>query len=410
MLERYFPAPKMLGHLRAGPSGQYLDGFSAALDSDGYRDATAVRYIRAAAHLGYVLHEEGGSLADIDLSIFDRHLQSCRCPRSKGGRRNHHTPYGARRFRDYLVRLGVCKRPPIIEKAEPQLVSGFRQWLQKHRGAAEHTIWLYCRDASHFMTSLGDDSSRWDAKSVRTYFMERSGQCGPGSIEKLITSLRAFLRYLSTQGLCTADLDKAVPAYASWRLADLPKHLTAEQVNALIAACDGSSPARCRDRAILLLLSRLGLRAGDVARLRLGDIEWQSGALRVSGKGGYQVRLPLPQEVGDAIIDYIRCRPAARGSGFVFIRSIAPFRPFVRGDSISHVVRRVMKRAGVVSPAKGAHALRHTAATEMLRHGVPLDRIGLVLRHRGIDTTAYYAKADVNLLKQIAQPWPEALS
>src|SRR5215510_3544453 len=111
-----------------------------------------------------------------------------------------------------------------------------------------------------------------------------------------------------------------------------------------------------------------------------------------------------------AIIDYLRCRPIAQGSDCVFVRSIAPFRPFVRGDSVSNVVRRAMKRAGVVSPAKGAHALRHTAATEMLRHGVPLDRIGLVLRHRGIDTTAYYAKADVNLLKQIAQPWPEVLS
>jgi integrase len=113
---------------------------------------------------------------------------------------------------------------------------------------------------------------------VRKYFLVCSGQCGAGSIEKLITSLRVFLRHVSAQGLCKAGLDKAVPAYASWRLAELPKHLTAEQVNALIAACDGDSPARRRDRAILLLLSRLGLRAGDVARLRLGDIEWWSGA------------------------------------------------------------------------------------------------------------------------------------
>jgi integrase len=186
--------------------------------------------------------------------------------------------------------------------------------------------------------------------------------------------------------------------------------LSAEQVNALIAACDGSSSARRRDRAILLLLSRLGLRAGDVARLRLSDIEWESGALRVSGKGAYQVRLPLPQEVGDALIGYLRSRPTAQETDYVFVRSIAPLRPFVRGDGVSNVVRRAMKRAGVVSPAKGAHVLRHTAATEMLRHGVPLDRIGLVLRHRGIDTTAYYAKADVNLLKQVAQPWPEILS
>jgi len=411
MLERYFASPKMLGHLRAGPSGSYIDAFAATLHSDGYRGGTAVRYIRAAAHLGYVLQKKGGSLADIDISMFDRHLQSCRCPRSEGGRRNHHALYGAKRFRDYLVRIGICKRPhPQSQKTESHLVVGFRRWLQKHRGAAENTIRLYCRDASHFVTILGDHTFRWDAKGVRKYFLDRSGQCGAGSIEKLITSLRVFLRYLTAQGLCKADLDKAVPAYASWRLAALPKYLTAEQVDALIAACNGSSPAQRRDRAILLLLSRLGLRAGDVARLRLGDIEWQSGALRVSGKGRYQVRLPLPQEVGDAIIDYIRCRPAGQERDYVFVRSIAPFRPFVRGDGVSNVVRRTMKRAGVVRPAKGAHVLRHTAATEMLRQGVTLDRIGLVLRHRGIDTTAYYAKADVNLLKQIAQPWPEVLS
>ena len=412
MLEKYFSAPKMLGHLRAGPSGPYIDGFAAALHSDGYRNATAVRYIRAAVHLGHVLQKHGGDLADINISKFDRHLQSCRCPRCKGGRRNHHTLYGAKRFRDYLVRIGVCKRPDLqaTEKVEPQLVVGFRHWLRKHRGAAENTIRLYCRDASHFVITLGDDPSCWDAQGVRKYFLVRSGQCGAGSIEKLITSLRVFLRHASAQGLCKADLDKAVPAYASWRLAELPKHLTAEQVNALIAACDGSSPARRRDRAILLLLSRLGLRAGDVAQLRLSDIEWRSGALRVSGKGAYQVRLPLPQEVGDALIDYLRSRPTAQETDYVFLRSIAPFRPFVRGDGVSNVVRSAMKRAGVVSPAKGAHVLRHTAATEMLRQGVPLDRIGLVLRHRGIDTTAYYAKADVNLLKQVALPWPEVLS
>jgi len=412
MLEKYFSAPKMLGHLRAGPSGPYIDGFAAALHSDGYRNATAVRYIRAAVHLGHVLQKHGGDLADIDISKFDRHLQSCRCPRCKGGRRNHHTLYGAKRFRDYLVRIGVCKGPDLqaTEKVEPQLVVGFRHWLRKHRGAAENTIRLYCRDASHFVIALGDDPACWDAQGVRKYFLDRSGHCGAGSIEKLITSSRVFLRYLSAQGLCKADLDKAVPAYASWRLAELPKYLSTEQVNALIAACDGSSPARRRDRAILLLLSRLGLRAGDVARLRLSDIEWQPGALRVSGKGAYQVRLPLPQEVGDALIDYLRSRPTAQETDYVFLRSIAPFRPFVRGDGVSNVVRSAMKRAGVVSPAKGAHVLRHTAATEMLRQGVPLDRIGLVLRHRGIDTTAYYAKADVNLLKQVALPWPEVLS
>jgi len=200
-----------------------------------------------------------------------------------------------------------------------------------------------------------------------------------------------------------------VPAFTSWRLADLPKYLTAEQVDRLIAGCDGRSPERRRDRAIIVLLARLGLRAGDVARLRIADIEWETGTLRVSGKGRYQVRLPLPQDVGDAIIDYLECRPRVCDSDHLFVRNIAPFRSFAHGDGVSSVVKRAMKRAGVITPAKGAHVLRHTAATEMLRHGVPLDQIALVLRHRGVDTTAYYAKADVNSLKQIAQPWPEAL-
>jgi len=149
------------------------------------------------------------------------------------------------------------------------------------------------------------------------------------------------------------------------------------------------------------------LRSGDVARLRLGDIDWDSGTVQVTGKGRYQVRLPLPQDVGDALPGYLECRPKSIDSDYVFIRSVAPCRPFASGDGVSSVVKQALKRANSDSPAKGAHLLRHTAATEMLRNGVPLDQAGLVLRHRSIDMTAYYAKADVALLQQIAQPWPE---
>jgi integrase len=175
----------------------------------------------------------------------------------------------------------------------------------------------------------------------------------------------------------------------------------------VIAACDGLTPARLRDRAIVLLLSRLGLRAGDVAQLRFTDIDWNSGCLQVMGKGRYQVRLPLPQDVGDALLRYLERRPQVEHTDRIFLRGIAPFKPFVSGDGVSGVVKRALQRARVEAPAQGAHLLRHTAATEMLRHGVPLDQIGLVLRHRSIDMTAYYAKVDVALPQQIAQPWPE---
>ena len=414
MLERYFTAQMTLRRLRFGPSGPYIDGFAEALERDGYAEAIARRYLRAAVHLGYFVQQQGKSIADIDLTtpeIFSRHLPTCCCPLSTGEGGNHHPYFGARRYCDYLVQIGVCHSKVIsdIRAPEPPAVTSFRRWLKRHRGAAEPTIKQYCRAAADVMTSLGDDPGCWNAQGVRGYILERASKCGPGTAEKLITNLRTFLRYLGVQGQCQVGLDKAVPAFASWRLAKLPRYLAPEQVDRLIAACDDSSPRRRRDRAILLLLARLGLRAGDVAQLRLADIEWRTGTLRVSGKGRYQVRLPLSQEVGDAIISYLECRPASSRSDHVFVGNVAPFRPFVRGDGISSVVRCAMKRAGVVSPARGAHVLRHTAATEMLRHGVPLDRIALVLRHRGIDTTAYYAKADVSSLKRIAQPWPEVL-
>jgi site-specific recombinase XerD len=412
MLETYFESPKMLAHLRASPSGPYMDGFAAWLERGRYESSVAVRYLRAAAHIGHFTLEQGETLSNMDLLAFSRHLRSCRCPRQKGGRRNHHTVYGARRYREYLAAIGVYQsgNAPELQNTDPAMIIEYRRWLRKHRGAAEATVRLYSRDAAGLLITLGDDPGRWNAKGVRDYFVDRAGKCGAGTAEKLTTGLRAFLRYLSAHGRCQADLDQAVPTFASWRLARLPRYLTAEQVDGLIAACDGSSPARRRDRAIILLLARLGLRAGDVAGLRVSDIEWETGTLRVSGKGRYQVRLPLPQDVGDAILDYLECRPAAHDCDHIFILNIAPYQPFKGGASVSSAVKNVMKRAGVASPAKGAHVLRHTAATQMLRHGVPLDQIGLVLRHRGIDTTAYYAKADVNLLKEIAQPWPEVLS
>jgi integrase len=411
MLETYFRSPKMVAHLRAGPSGPYMDGFAGSLECSGYKPSVAVRYLRAAAHIGHFTVEQGGTLADLDLSAFAHHLRTCRCPRPKGGRRNHHTVYGARRYREYLVSIGVGQySKPEIQNADLAIITEYRRWLRKHRGVVETTIRLYSKDASALLTALGEDLGRWNAKGVRDFFLDRASKCGAGTAEKLTTGLRAFLRYLSARGLCQADLDQAVPTFASWRLARLPRYLTAEQVDSLVAACDGSSRARRRDRAIILLLARLGLRAGDVAGLRIADIEWEAGTLQVAGKGRYQVRLPLPQDVGDAILDYLACRPPACDCDHIFIRNNAPYRPFKGGDGVSSAVRCVMKRADVVSPAKGAHVLRHTAATQMLRHGVPLDQIGLVLRHRGIDTTAYYAKADVALLKDIAQPWPEVLS
>lgn len=415
MLEKYFSAPKTLTRLRAGLAGPHIDGFADALEQDGYSQGSAVRYLRAAVHLGHFLQGNGGSLVDISASTLDafhHHLPLCHCPCSNGGKANHHVLFGAKRFRAHLFQRGVCQTDPVPQVQIPELtlVASFREWLQRHRGVAEPTLRQYCRGATDLLNTLGEDLSHWNAQQIRTFLLDRANQCGKNTTEKLITAMRAFLRYLSFRGLCRIDLDQAVPALAHWRLASLPQCLNSEEVDRLIAACEGSSTRSLRDRAMILLLVRLGLRAGDLARLRLADLEWESGTLRVLGKGRYEVRLPLPQDAGDALLCHLECRPEAGRTDHVFVRNIAPFKPFISAHCVSGVVKRALRRAGVMTAAKGAHLLRHTAATEMLRHGVPLGQIGLVLRHRSIDMTAYYAKVDVALLKQVAQAWPEVNS
>jgi site-specific recombinase XerD len=415
MLENFYCAPKTLRRLRTGPSGPYIDGFAAELSRAGYSATTAVHYLRAAAHLGHFVHRERTDLAAVGastLEAFAHHFPRCRCAISNGDSTGYHDYFGAKLFQRYLTQLGVCRDSEVSVDGvdEPALVTAFRDWLQVHRGASQSTVRLYAHDATEFVRELGDDVSAWTVRAVRDFVTDRAAQSSLRTTQKRITSLRSFLRFLNASGQSQTDLVDAVPAVAGWRLARLPRCLSEDEVARLIATCNGTGPSHVRDDAILLLLVRLGLRAGDVAQLRLRDIDWRDGTLVVAGKGRYQVRLPLPQDVGDALLAYLHHRPKIQCSDRVFLRSIAPAGPFKSGDGVSSVVKRALQRAGIKSPAKGAHLLRHTAATQMLRNGVPLDQIGLVLRHRSLDMTAYYAKVDTSLLRGIAQPWPEVQS
>jgi integrase/recombinase XerD len=219
---------------------------------------------------------------------------------------------------------------------------------------------------------------------------------------------RAFLRYLIADGLCPAGLDACIPALAHWRLSSLPRYLQPEDVERVIGSCSASTSAGIRDRAIVLLLARVGLRAGDVLRLRLGDLDWDQGTIRVAGKGRRQTLLPMTQEVGDAIVAYIRNARRPIDNDTLFLRSRAPYRAFASHAAISVIVAQAMRRAGVRCPSRGAaHVLRHSIASSMLRQGSSLQEIAGVLRHRSIATTEIYAKVDVVALAEIAQPWPE---
>ena len=222
----------------------------------------------------------------------------------------------------------------------------------------------------------------------------------------LTTALRSFLRYARYCGAVTLDLAAAVPAVAHWSMSSIPRAIPADAVRQLLAAIDRRTATGCRDYAILLLLARLGVRASEVARLELDDLDWHAGQITVRGKRGVREALPLPTEVGAAIAAYLRQGRPPSSSRRVFLRAHAPTGGFAGPSAIADVVRRALGRAGVTAPTKGAHQFRHALATRMLHDGASLTEIGEILRHRSPETTMIYAKVDLDALRTLALPWP----
>ncbi len=238
--------------------------------------------------------------------------------------------------------------------------------------------------------------------------LSRASSHGIQRAKSIVNAVRSFLRFLGLTGQCPPDMQYAIPGFASWQLSSVPRFLVSEDVERVIGSCTGYIN-ELRDRAVLLLLARLGLRASEVAQLKFADIDWRNGSILVYGKGRRQETLPLPQDVGDAILLYLDHSRLTLKVPEVFTTVLAPCRALTRA-AVTHIVRSALRRAGIKAPINGAHVLRHSTATTMLHQGVSLAGIGAVLRHRSPMTTAHYAKADFGLLSQIAQPWPGVLS
>jgi site-specific recombinase XerD len=213
------------------------------------------------------------------------------------------------------------------------------------------------------------------------------------------------------RGQLAPALIAAVPTVPQWRLSALPRYLPEPDVERVISSCNNTTPHGIRNRAVLLLLSRLGLRAGDIVAMRLQDIDWHAATVKLSGKGRVEHRLPLPQEVGDALSAYLETARPAVPIDEVFLCANAPWRPFATSGVVSSIVAAAVRRAGIKNPpSRGTNLLRHSAATSMLRGGLELEAVSTILRHRSVDMTAHYAKVDVPMLQQVAQPWPGGVS
>jgi len=413
MIEEFFEHPYTLRHLRGSVTGPHIDAFASALTQQGFKHGCAQNLLRGVAHLGHWLERRGLTLVELDEEIlkdFRKHLSLCRCVRPNKGQLAY-CRSGSRRFLSWARAQGLV--PATRREPVPPLILSFEKWMLQHRNVKSSTLGAYRPHLQRFLDAAGDDPGRYAAAAIRGFTLAQSQRTGPSGAKMAVTAVRMLLRYLTITGQCAPELSGAVPTIAHWRLGPLPRHLPAEVVERMVESCDPATATGRRDRAVLLLITRLGLRAGDVAALRLYDINWSAATIVLFGKGRRETRLPLPQDVGDAILAWLADGRPECDNDHLFVTVRAPVGPLQRpsvGGIAARAAERVSKRTGATIPRVGAHMLRHSCATALLREGVSLPAIGALLRQRSPETTTLYAKVDVDLLDTIARPWPEEVS
>jgi integrase/recombinase XerD len=413
MITNYFKWRQSQTRLLSTAAGPHLSALAEELAIKGFSYWILRARLQGAAHFSDWNKRQGRSIEQLQEDMFEGfegHLGKCRCRRPLRLSAHHDVRVlaGARALVEYLRRRGVITSPPPSKKEDdpPILFSGFCDWMRCQRGTQERTLRQYRVVINDALDTLGADPGCYEAQAIRTFILSRTQGKSRANAKEVVSVMRMFLRYLIAQGKCRTGLDDAVPTLAMWRLSTLPRYLPAADIERIIKACTRDTPVGLRDRAMVLLLARLGLRAGDIVKMDLGDIDWTHASVRVSGKSRDEVKLPLTQEVGETVLEFLRSgRPPVHDTR-LFVRMLAPWRP-LQVSSVSAIVARAIARAGIEAPFRGAHLLRHSAATEMLRQGATLQQIGAVLRHRYLDTTAHYAKVDVQHLRDIALPWPE---
>lgn len=396
----------LLGVRFSDPLGVYACGFADELARQGYLRSGMKGQLFLVAHLSRWL--AGRDLKPAALAapeVVEEYFNE----RRAAGYTNYRTIKALVPLLVYLRGLEVVALPPVAELAPAEaLLERYRAYLTSERGLAATTARGYIDAVRSFVAGRvidsGDDLAGLTAAEVTAFVVATCPGQTQGSARMTVTALRSLLAFLHVDGVLSESLVTAVPTAASWRLSGLPKGLAAHEVSRLLAAPDRRRRVGRRDFAVLMLLARLGLRAGEVAALEFDDIDWRAGQLIVRGKGSRHERVPLPDDVGQALVGYLqRGRPTTAPGRQVFARVRAPHGPMTTG-AITHVVFAAGKRAGLGTVH--AHRLRHTAATQLLAAGAGLVEIGQLLRHRSQLTTTIYAKVDTEALRTLARPWP----
>jgi site-specific recombinase XerD len=387
------------------PLAPFAEGYRAELARLGFTPGVVKQHLMLMGQLSRWMSSEGLDVGQLTPA----RLEEFRAARRAGGQRRVPTERSLRLLFDLLRGLGVMPPPPVVAMtATEEFLARYRRYLIHDRGLAPSTVKRYERMARVFLKERscrvgGSGAEGLTAEEVLDHLLRECSRLAVSSAKRQAADLRSLLRFLYLDGVTSTDLGAALPPVAGWRNTALPPTLRPVEVAALLEGCDRDEPHGLRDFTILVVLARLGLRSGEVARLQLGDIDWRSGELIVRGKARRDDRMPLPVDVGEALVAYLRDGRPKTACRNVFLTNRAPFRA-IHPSSITNILYRACRRAGL--RRVGPHRLRHALATELLRRGAKLVEVSQVLRHRDLATTSVYAKVDLGTLRDVAQPWP----
>jgi site-specific recombinase XerD len=403
MQENFVPGKK---RIQGNPLEFHLRMFATSLKEAGYQDRAMQSKLALLADLGLWLVRRGlavtSHLDEELLEVFVKHSEQVR----RGDLKT------LQQFLDHLRKRGVVSDRKLVPEQSPlaDILSRYEQHLRSERSLASATIFNYLSFARQFLVGRFSEGpfllKEMKPSDISDFVLRRGRGMSVGTAKIMTTAFRSFFRHLFQKGELQANLAASVPTAADRRLSTVPKYLSPEEVERVLKACNRSTATGRRDHAILLLLARLGLRAGEVVALELEDINWRAGELLVRGKGLLHDRMPLPADVGEALASYLRRDRPACQTRRLFVCRRAPHRGFARSWTVSSIVRRALLRADLDPPFKGAHLFRHSLATSLLHYGAKMEEIGEVLRHRDPGTTEIYAKVDFASLRSLTQPWP----
>lgn len=406
--------PVVLSRLiHPGPHIQYVDAYERHLFHVGHSWWTVEGKVVSARHFCHWLHLSGKPISvvsDADVDLFADH--DCHC---KGATRcrpiSAKSLSNVRDFVRFLAEAGVIQASPEPKPARAPEIAAWLDWLRQHKGLSFGSLGNYEHDLGKLLPLIGTDPSCYDANNLRSAFLFGCSREGRDAWPRMATALRSWLGYNAALGRCPAELTAVLPRMVRPRRDHVTRGIKAPDVERLLAACNTATVVGRRDLAVLLLVARLGLRASEVQRLTFDQIDWQRGCLRIIGKGRREDELPLPQEVGDAILAWLEDGRPPLDDPHVFLCMGAPWRPFSGTHMVAQAVERALRNAGLSdTPSRGANLLRHSLAENLVEDGATLHSVTTLMRHRRMETTSIYAKADPGRLGEIAQPWPGGAS